>query len=95
MIADIAEGPLCIWEEFREHLSKDFLYSSSKTVAADLALHSIADIFPGRGLSLADVGLPCPISVSSEVQNELNYFASRLQQLRIAHVQSRLTFNPE
>ena len=95
MIADIAEGPLRIWEEFREHLSKDFLYSSSESVAADLALHSIADILRGRGLSLADVGLPCPFSVSSEVLNELNYFASRLQQLRMAHVQRQLTFNPE
>ena len=95
MIADIAEGPMRIWEEFRKHLSEDFLSSSTESVAADLALHSIADILRGRGLSLADVGLPSPFLVSSEVQNELNYFAPRLQQLRMAHVQRRLTFNPE
>lgn len=61
----------------------------------DRALYVIADILQGRGFTLAQVGLPCPITVPSEIQSELDWFADRLPELRAASRARRLQFNSE
>lgn len=95
MLCDFAVGPLRLWEKFGAQLSEDFSRHASRGAAKDRALHALADILRGRGFSLEQVGLPCPQTIPSEVQNELDWFVTRLPQLRAACQARRLQFNEE
>lgn len=95
MLCDFAVGPVRLWERFGDQLSEDYFAHASRSVAKDRALYALADILRGRGFTLEQVGLPCPMAVPSEVQSELDWFADRLPELRAAFQARQLRFNAE
>ena len=95
LLCNIAIGLLRLQEKFARSLLEDFTLYVTRAVAEDRALYALANILRGRGFTLEQAGLLSPAIIPSEVQSELDQFASRLPEIREACRIRQLILNLE
>lgn len=76
--------PIAIWEQFRDALSKDFLYHDGETAetAVHLCLADLATSLEEHGRRLSDFGLPEGLQFTNEVLHEMQKWGSHPELLR-------------
>lgn len=74
LVNDCVPSPLSLWRDFRSDLSRDFTLraQNDEALGTDSALRELGSYLEEYGRTLADFGLPTPISFSTEVLHELH-----------------------
>lgn len=64
---NVPGNALALWDEFKVHMSEDFMRDFSEEIAFNMALSIIDDILSSHSLSCEQLGLPIPKYINTDV----------------------------